>query len=100
MSPPLPATGAGPAGPMTNEAGSLSYTEICLNIRNKGWTEVDDSEGPYAYGDNTWVGYDTVKSARAKTNYILNKGLGGAMIWDLSSDDFSVSYSSLGAFRR
>lgn len=90
MKPPVAANGAGAAGPMTNARGSLSYTEICLNLKNKGWTEVDDDNGPYAYGDSQWVGYDTVKTTKLKTQYVLDKGLGGAMIWELSSDDFNV----------
>lgn len=89
--PPVPASGAGNAGPMTQEAGVLSYTEICLNVKNNGWTEVDDASGPYAYNSNQWAGYDTVRSAKEKAQYVLDKGLGGAMIWELSFDDFKVS---------
>ena len=46
------------------------------------------SIGPYAYKGNQWVGYDTPKSAKNKANYIVAEGLGGAMIWDYSTDDF------------
>ena len=46
------------------------------------------SIGPYAYKGNQWVGYDSPESARNKANYIVTKGLGGAMIWDYSTDDF------------
>jgi chitinase len=35
-----------------------------------------------------WVGYDDPDMAIAKTNYILGKGLGGVMLWDISMDDF------------
>ena len=44
--------------------------------------------GPYAYKGNQWVGYDTPKSAKNKASYIVEKGLGGGMIWDYSTDDF------------
>lgn len=91
MEPPLTAIGAGKAGPFTSLAGVLSYTEICLNLMDEEWTEVDDISGPYAYGNDTWVGYDNVNSTQAKAMYILDKGLGGAMMWDLSFDDFNVS---------
>ena len=33
-------SGAGNAGPILNQAGFLGYQEICLNIKNNGWTEV------------------------------------------------------------
>ena len=39
-----------------------------------------------------WVGFDTVKSAKVKADYIKSKGLGGAMFWDVATDDFNVSY--------
>ena len=34
-------------------------------------------------------------SAADKANYVLQRGLGGAMLWDLPQDDFSVSHSIL-----
>ena len=72
--------------------------QICLNIKNKGWTEVDDLKmGPYAYKGNQWVGYDTPKSAKNKANYIVEKGLKGGMIWDYSTDDFG-NKCGLGAY--
>ena len=40
-----------------------------------------------------WVGFDTVKSAKVKADYIKSKGLGGAMFWDVATDDFNVSFS-------
>ena len=93
MSPPVSATGAGIAGPITAAAGSLGYQEICLNILNHGWTLVEDNtRGPYAYdsGTNQWVGYDTISSVATKAAYISSKGLAGAMFWDLATDDFNV----------
>ena len=44
--------------------------------------------GPYAYKGNQWVGYDDLAMAEIKANYILQHKLGGAMFWDLPSDDF------------
>ena len=38
--PPNYFSGAGNAGPILNQAGFLGYQEICLNIKNNGWTEV------------------------------------------------------------
>ena len=65
------------------------FQQICLNIKNNGWTEVNDlRNGPYAYKGNQWVGYDTPESARNKASFIVAENLGGAMIWDYSTDDF------------
>ena len=92
MKPPVSASGAGTRGPITGEAGNLGYMEICMKVKNEGWKVVDDANGPYAYGSgNQWVGYDTIKSVTRKAEYVKTKGLGGAMFWDLATDDFNVS---------
>ncbi|XP_076235084.1 chitinase-3-like protein 1 [Calliopsis andreniformis] len=85
-----PATGPGAAGEYTQEAGNLGYNEICLNLRQGGWTVVRDPQqkAPYAYKGNQWVGYDDVTSIREKANYVNSMGLGGAMMWSLETDDF------------
>lgn len=57
-----PTTGPGTAGPYTRENGFLGYNEICMNLKNGGWT-VDrggEHRTPYAYKDTQWVGYDDV----------------------------------------
>ena len=85
------ASGTGAAGPITQERGYLAYNEICRNIREAGWTKVSDqtgSRGPYAFKDDQWVGYDDAAMAEVKARYILDNQLGGAMFWDLPSDDF------------
>jgi chitinase len=90
-----PALGGGAPGPLTNTSGTLGYYEICYYIRTEGWTVVQDPDnltGPYAYSaraeNKTWVGYDDVNMATVKSRYVKEKGLGGAMIWDMSTDDF------------
>lgn len=86
--------GCGPGTPgsiIWDQEGFLSYQEICLELSN-GWTVVDDdtgSRGPYAFKGNQWVGYDDPFAAGRKAKYIGDNDLGGAMIWDLSSDDFN-----------
>ena len=47
--------------------------------------------GPYAYTrlNLSWVGYDDAAFATVKANYITSKGLGKAMVWDISLDDFA-----------
>ena len=61
-----------------------------MNVKENGWTSVEDVLGPYAHKGNQWVGYDTIRSVKIKADYIKSQGLAGAMIWDLSTDDFNV----------
>ena len=85
------ASGTGDKGPITAERGFMAYNEICRNIQQEGWTKVSDpsgSMGPYAYKGNQWVGYDDPAMAAVKAKYIVSNQLGGAMVWDLPSDDF------------
>jgi len=85
------ASGPGSAGPITRESGFLAFQEVCQKLHNEGWTKVPDTTGrmgPYAYKDNQWVGYDDPDMAAVKARYILTNQLGGAMFWDLPSDDF------------
>ncbi|XP_035724666.1 acidic mammalian chitinase-like [Vespa mandarinia] len=85
-----PSTGAGIAGPYTNEPGMLGYNEICTELKNGKWNIVYDKEqrAPYAYKDNQWVGYDDVQSLKEKAEYAKANGLGGAMLWSIETDDF------------
>ena len=86
--------GPGPAGPWTSEPGTLGYYEICNSIRNEDWQAVEDPyqlNGPYAYSPSipkVWVGYDDIKMTGIKSQYIIENKLGGAMVWDMSMDDF------------
>ena len=93
VAPPAPANGAGIAGPYTGQPGYLGYYEICSNIKSNGWVQVDDlpcMNGPFAYSldYSQWVGFDDVAMVTTKTNYALSQGLGGVMVWDISTDDF------------
>lgn len=94
VTPPAPAVGAGPPGPVTNETGLMAYYEICSAIKNDGWKlfkDPDQASGPYAVSPNspiTWVGFDDKAITIAKTKYVMDNGLGGAMVWDMTTDDF------------
>ena len=102
----------GSPGKFTEEAGFLSYFEICLLKKEGGWTETEDSDGnPFMFKvkykiqilttgvsdapievlhrqGNQWIGYDTPSSVRRKMKYVKNKKLGGAMIWAIDLDDY------------
>ncbi|XP_032795563.2 chitotriosidase-1 [Daphnia magna] len=92
--PPAPAVGVGAPGPFTEDEGYLSYFEICQAVQNEGWQVVQDPDqfiGPYALSPTdvvNWIGYDDIPMLTTKSNYVLSKGLGGAMAWDISSDDY------------
>ena len=65
--------------------------QICKQVKNTGWTIVQDSEGamgPYAYRGDQWVSFDDVDIIRRKSDLVRTMKLGGAMIWALDLDDF------------
>jgi len=83
--------GGGTAGEFTRAAGFLAYYEICDRIFNRDWKVVQDSKGrlgPYAYSGNQWASFDDQAMLQKKTQYIIDKGLGGGMVWALDLDDF------------
>lgn len=65
-----PASGGGKPGKFTNEAGFLSYYEICAFLAGKNTTLVWDSEQqvPFAYRNNQWVGFDDERSLKTKVS--------------------------------
>ncbi|XP_012275650.1 chitinase-3-like protein 1 [Orussus abietinus] len=88
VTPGSPARGPGDRGIYTKEAGMLGYNEICELLPS--WTSQWDEEQqvPYAYSGDQWVGYDNVRSIELKAKFVLEKNLGGAMLWSIDTDDF------------
>lgn len=86
-----PASGGGKPGKFTNEAGFLSYYEICAFLAGKNTTLVWDSEQqvPFAYRNNQWVGFDDERSLKTKMEWLKEQGFGGIMVWSIDMDDFS-----------
>ncbi|GAB1598847.1 chitinase-3-like protein 1 [Argonauta hians] len=84
-----PAARAGNPGPILNTAGVMSYQEICL-IKSTWYRHWDNEHQiPYLVRGNQWLGYEDKESIRLKSNYLVNKGLAGAMVWSLDFDDFN-----------
>ncbi|XP_022252902.1 titin-like [Limulus polyphemus] len=86
-----PVDGPGEEGPSTRETGYMAYYEICQNILDEGWVvhrPYPEMLGPYAYKDDQWVCFDDEKMVVEKAKFILKRGLGGAMVWTLDTDDF------------
>ncbi|XP_018571343.1 chitinase-like protein Idgf4 [Anoplophora glabripennis] len=100
--------GPGDPGPLTKEAGLLSYPEICTKVEQpsgvkggssptqfKKVTDPTKRRGPYAYRlpdendeGGIWIGYEDPESATNKAAYVKSKGLGGIAVDDLTLDDF------------
>jgi chitinase len=74
----------------TWEAGVLDWHDIKQNYLPK-MPRYWDSEAqvPFLYNPTTqvFISYDDEESCNKKVDFILSKGLGGVMVWELSSDD-------------
>lgn len=88
-----PFSSAGPAGSATLTPGVLSYFEILDKIDSgeldiQKWDE--GTPTPYAYSTSTglWVTYDNEESLGYKVSYLIEKELGGAMVWAVDLDRF------------
>jgi chitinase len=70
-------------------ANSISYGKIASGYLNQtGYTRYFHSQSmvPWLYNGSTFITYEDTQSIGYKTDYIRTKGLGGAMIWELSQD--------------
>lgn len=89
-------SGPGAAGPFTKKPGELAFYEICENVRIfktfKAVRSTDKLHGPMAVSHKslggTWTAYDDAVMVKVKSEYILTRKLGGAVVWDISMDDF------------
>ncbi|XP_057218752.1 acidic mammalian chitinase-like [Triplophysa rosa] len=95
-----PASGPGPAGPFTKQAGVWAYYEICSFISSGADQAWDTPQMvPYAYNSqNVWVGYDDIQSFQDKIQWLKQYNYGGAMVWTLDLDDFTGLFCNEGKF--
>ncbi|WP_084622198.1 glycosyl hydrolase family 18 protein [Demequina oxidasica] len=85
-------TTANGAGPGTWEAGNEDYDKL----KNLGTSYYDASIGAsWRYNGDQWWSLDDPKSVAIKADYIREKGLGGAMWWELSGDRNGVLTTAL-----
>ncbi len=54
----------------------------------------DEAQVPYMHKDRQWLGYEDERSVSLKAQWIKQQGFAGAMVFDLSSDDWRGSCSS------
>ena len=70
----------------------IAYSEM-MEILNSGRAKSewdDNAHVPFAYDEKAKIffSYDDPRSWNQKLDFIENKGLGGAMIWEIDQDDF------------
>lgn len=82
---------------------------MCDKINKNNWKYIwnDQQKVPYAYSNEIttssaapieWVGFDDVRSIEEKLLYIIQKRLGGGMIWSLDMDDFTGEFCKQGKY--
>lgn len=69
---------------------SGNYNQICQTIKQAGWEVHFDEKAlvPYAVKGNEWISFDNLQSVQKKLDYVLEKKLGGSMVWAIDGDDF------------
>ncbi|KAK9504291.1 hypothetical protein O3M35_010658 [Rhynocoris fuscipes] len=82
---------SGYLSPWTRENGLIGYNEVCYDLATTaGWKELwdDKSSTPFAVNHKKFISFDNQRSVLAKVKLANLKGLGGAMVWTLDTDDF------------
>lgn len=77
---------------------SISFQDIVTKYLNSpGFTRYFHSQSmvPWLFNGTTYVTYDDEISVGYKARYISSKGLGGAMVWELSQDPGGTLLNSL-----
>jgi chitinase len=82
-----PAAGVGP-GTLSVEPGFYDYRTVAdlvkANPVREKWDAV--AQTSFYYDGDLWISYDSPRALRAKLGYIGQKGLGGVMFWEASTD--------------
>jgi chitinase len=79
-------------------ANSIDYEKIANNYLNKnGYQRYFHSQSkvPWLFNGSIFITYEDPESIGYKTGYIETKGLGGAMVWELSQDPDNVLLNAL-----
>jgi chitinase len=79
-------------------ANSVSYDTIATNYLNApGYTRYFHTQSmvPWLFNGSVFISYEDPQSIALKADYIQSKGLGGAMIWELSQDSNEVLLNAL-----
>ncbi|KAK5646284.1 hypothetical protein RI129_004748 [Pyrocoelia pectoralis] len=78
------------ANPAVNGMGAPAPQPGNLELQTNPWTIVwDDAQKvPYAFRQNQWISCDNQQSVKSKMEFLRQRGLGGAMLWSIETDDF------------
>jgi len=79
-------------------ANSISYRVIAGKYLNKpGFVRYFHTQSlvPWIYNGSTFISYEDPQSIALKADYIREKNLGGAMIWELSQDSNEILLNTL-----
>lgn len=79
-------------------ASSISYANIAANYLNaSGYVRHFHTQSlvPWLFNGSTFITYEDEQSIGYKAQYVKSKGLGGAMIWELSQDPNKVLLNAL-----
>jgi len=85
---------SGEPGRYTGEAGFLAYFELCADFSVINVPDV----GAYGINGDQWVSFDDTSIIAAKTEYIKEEGLAGAMVWAIDLDDFTGTFCRSGRY--
>ena len=93
-----PFSGPGKAGPCTNTAGTLSYTEI-ERVVSAGGEKVSMDRASaveeVVWDGDQWASYDDADTFAMKVDYANQRCLGGTMVWAVSLDARGTAASAL-----
>ncbi len=79
-------------------SSSISYANISSNYLNApGYVRYFHAESkvPWLFNGSTFITYEDEESIGWKTNYMKDKGLAGAMLWELSQDPNKILLNSV-----
>ncbi|KAJ8972352.1 hypothetical protein NQ317_008762 [Molorchus minor] len=81
----IPAQDVGFKGPYTQE-----NLQVELKNKTSNWTTYwdDDTRTPFAVSGDKLISYDNEQSIAEKVQFAMEKGLAGAMVWSVDTDDF------------
>ncbi|KAF9480725.1 hypothetical protein BDN70DRAFT_992516 [Pholiota conissans] len=88
--PPCPWASGGKAGPCSNNAGTLMFSEIQTILKTSSAQLIFDEVAAVKYiiwDTNQWVSYDDKDTFALKMNYANDHCIGGTMIWSVDQDD-------------
>ncbi|XP_008473634.1 chitinase-3-like protein 1 isoform X1 [Diaphorina citri] len=86
----MPAADVGRIG----NQGFVDYIDTVAFLRDPDTIQIFDKNTsvPYAYRGDQWISFDNEPSLAYKTEYLMSKGLAGAMVWCLNTDDYAAKY--------